>query len=880
MIGRALGHYHIVERIGAGGMGEVYRATDTRLGRDVAIKVLPQAFSDDPARQARFEREARVLASLNHPNIAAIYEFGAIDGIQFLVLELVKGVSLADRRMAGVMPVAEALRVCRDIAIGLEAAHESGILHRDLKPANIMLTAEGTVKLLDFGLAKALADESPAQDGSRSPTLTTPLTRRGVRLGSAGYMSPEQARGRSVDKRTDIWAFGCVLYEVLSGRQAFPGESDSDSIALILKGEPAWDALPVSTPAGIKSLLRRCLQKDAGGRLRDIGDARIEIEESLNGDSSPSGPTVAPAAGWRRAILWCAAGLLVGGLAGAAAIRQLGPAPPKRPLMRFSAVTNFAGVEAQPSLSPDGRSVAFVSNRDGRYDIYVGLVSGGSLVRVTSDPNLEARPRWSPDGAKIAYARLNDSGFFDIWIVPALGGTPRRILTGASDPSWSPDGGTLAYMNIADRFIWLADSNGGNRRPITKKPLDPFIYHNQPAFSRDGRRIAFLRRGDGPYAELAIADLGSGTIRQLTDDGASALSPAWSSDDRFIYFGSSRGGAVNIWRMPVQGGEPEQLTAGQGEDAELDLSADGRRIVFSSYRTNTNIAELPVGSQDRQLALKWLTTDSARGESGPAYSPDGRRIAYFSNRRGAENETIWSMDADGAHPTQLLDDRQVNIFPRWSADGRMVFFTSRPSGPGASRFWTSRKLWKVGVSGGLPEDLHIEVSEPFWGDVGRDDRVLFRGPNGEARVFDPKTGRTETLQGVRGSILRWSPDGRRVAYAVNPRQENDPDAGVWIRGFDGSPRQIFRGWVVWYAWVSPEELFVAEGKPDLRGVLWRVRPEGPAPQPVLAPIPLEYYHWSPNPTRFWFDANPDGRRIIAAISEFREADIGMLENIH
>src|SRR5712664_4015382 len=296
--GRRLGPYEILTAIGAGGMGEVYRAHDTKLGRDVAIKVLPEAFAHDPERLSRFQREAKMLASLNHPNIATIHGLEQSGGTSYLVMELVSGETLADRVKAGPLGIEEALKIAVQIAEALEAAHEKSIIHRDLKPANVKVTPEGKVKVLDFGLAKAFAGDAANDDPSNSPTLSAAATMRGVILGTAAYMSPEQARGKSVDKRTDIWAFGCVLYELLTGRQAFHGEDITEILAAVLKEEPDWQTLPAATPMKIRDLMRRCLQKDVNRRARDAGDVRIEIEEAV------AAPTAAPTTGVPVTIQW------------------------------------------------------------------------------------------------------------------------------------------------------------------------------------------------------------------------------------------------------------------------------------------------------------------------------------------------------------------------------------------------------------------------------------------------------------------------------------------------------------------------------------------------------------------------------------------------
>ncbi|MGH9777049.1 MAG: protein kinase domain-containing protein [Candidatus Acidiferrales bacterium] len=872
MIGRTLGQYRVVQKLGAGGMGEVYRAADTRLGRDVALKFLPEVFARDPDRLARFEREAKLLASLNHPNIAAIYGLEEADGVRFLVLELVEGETLAERLASGSLPVEEAVAVCRQIAEGLESAHSKGIIHRDLKPANIKITPEGKVKVLDFGLAKAFEGEAAARDLSQSPTMSDIATRSGVVLGTAAYMSPEQARGKTVDTRTDIWAFGCVLYESLSGLPVFHADTVSDTVAGILRGEPDWQFLPAETPASLRRLLRRCLQKDAARRLQHMGDARLEIEEALVGPEEA--PTiVAPRRDWRRLALLCAGSLLVGALAASLVVLQVRP-PPGQAAMQFSVVTNFAGVEAQPTLSPDGRSVAFVSNRDGQYDIYVGLVTGGSLIRITSDPNLKARPRWSPDGSKIVYARLNETGLWDIWVVPALGGTPRRLIAGGTDPAWSPDGKQLAYAHAVAGTLWVADATGGNPRAVTERE-NIVVTHRQPAFSRDGRRLAFVRRGGGPYGELAVVEIESGKIQELTRDGRLALSPVWSPDDRSIYFASGRGGTVNIWKIAAAGGEPVPITAGQGADAELDLSADGRRLVFSVYRENQNLAEVDLAAPGKP-ALKWLTSDSARSESGPAYSPDGRRIAYFSGRQGTEFETIWVMEADGSNAVQLVDDGRTNVYPRWTPDGRELIYSSRPR---EMLFTSELEVRRLPLTGPPAEILNVTTASPLSG-MTSDGRVLIMDATGRTGWREPGTKRVEW---VNTACRRFPPPtvargGVALACVSRASDKGEPEQGLWVYLPGGISRQVFRGWVVSFAWVNDEELIVVEGKPDLSAAVWRVWADGRAPARLPLMLPISYTFRILQPV-LQFDVHPDGRRLVMSAHEVLEADIGMIENL-
>ena len=865
--GVTLGPYQIEALAGAGAMGEVYRARDTRLDRTVALKLLPADVAAIPGFLQRFEREARAIAAVEHLNICPLYDVGADQGRHFLVMQFVEGETLADRIARGPIPVRDAIAIARQIAAGLDAAHGRGIIHRDLKPANIRLTSDQQVKLVDFGLAKAL---SPLSDGDDLLTRSVSPSEAGQILGTAAYMSPEQARGQTVDKRTDIWAFGGVLFEMLTARRPFPGASIADTFAAILGQEPDWNTLPAATPRRLRELLRRCLQKDPARRLRDIGDASFDLD-----DATVDFETVAPAGNrpprsLSTLIPWAVAALAIALAAGTMLFQRPTPERETPGSMRFSLVTNFAGVEAQPALSPDGRSVAFVSNRDGQWDLYVGFVTGGALVRLTNDGNVEARPRWSPDGTKLLYARLNEAGLQDIWVTPAFPGTPRRVIASAFAPSWSADGRQIAYSS--GNVIWTSDADGANVKQVTQAEPAP-IFHDQPAFDHTGRSVAFIRRRLGPRSELAVADLATGTIRDLTKDEALALSPAWSPDDRFIYFSSSRGGTLNIWRLTVASSELAQITAGQSDDAEVDLSKDGTRIVFASYRANTNLAEISLDSASLGVR-KWLTKDLSRSETAPRYSPDGRRIAFFTNRSGAEREGIWVMEADGTNPTQLVEDnRRTNVYPRWSADGQHLIYYSRAG-------WDSDQppdLRRIPIAGGAPEVLAIKPWFPYWGwgDIDRDGRILYRTSPTTGEVLDLRTNRREAVPDLLGDPM-WADDGKLYAYAARaegPAVSGKP--GLWLAALGGQARQVFDGWVVWFAWDSHGNLLFIEGRPDLKGILWRLSPTG---QRTVLLKEIAFFKRPADGT--WiarFDVHPDGRRIVVEGLENYESDIGMIE---
>jgi serine/threonine protein kinase len=397
--GTTLGAYEILERIGEGGMGVVYRAKDTRLGRDVAVKLLSDGFAEDAERLARLQREARILASLNHPGIGAIYSLEEASGTHFLVLELVPGETFAERLARGTLPLREAIPLFAQIAEAMEAAHEHGILHRDLKPSNVKLTPDGKVKILDFGLAKALPPSHPEDSLSSSPTLTR-HTEAGIVLGTAPYLSPEQARGRPLDKRTDVWAFGCCLYEALTGKAAFLGETLSDTIANILQREPDWTRLPRSTPPALARLLRRSLEKDPAERLRDLGDARLELMEA-------SREPIAPAPDEKRSWMPWALGLgALGVLLAAIVVPRFAPEPDEGiRLTNVRRVTSFPGDETQPALSPDGEFVLFVSRRSGNRDLWLKNLSGGDPISSPPIPPTTSTRPGLPTGPRLRSGR-------------------------------------------------------------------------------------------------------------------------------------------------------------------------------------------------------------------------------------------------------------------------------------------------------------------------------------------------------------------------------------------------------------------------------------------------------------------------------------------
>ena len=777
--GDRLGPYEVTGFLAAGGMGEVYRARDTTLGRDVAIKVLSDLFLDDAERRCRFEREARLLATLNHPNIASIYGFvdsGEADRpLRGLVMELVEGETLAGRLAHGDkpgIPVREALSITRQVADALEAAHEQGIIHRDLKPGNVKVTSKGIVKVLDFGLAKAAVRPRSHETPIPDPLQSKP-TELGVMVGTLPYMSPEQARGAAVDARSDIWALGCLLFELFTGRSPFEGETPSDTIARILERQPDWSVLPRETPDGIRDLLRRSLAKDPNQRIARMADVRTRIAEceAKNFDAALT---------WRRIqatvprIAWAAATITVFGAG--YGIYRLWPersAPVPR-LANPMQITAAVGLEDYPTWSPDGRTLAYESIQMGNWDIWVSQPGGDTAVNRTADfPGDDRYPSWSPDGRWIALWSSRDGGGY--FVMPAVGGRASKIgsTPGTTAPyhgaaAWSADGTELAYVNyepIGNTFKAFLEIVSIVSRETRRLAL-PGLQETRLdlSWSRDGRFMAYVDAAQ-PTAEttqLRILRLADGGIVDMTDARFKVRSPQWATDGRSIYFVSNRIGAADLWWQPIEQdgsprGQPQQVTSGlemlhatllptgtklaysKGRwvsnvwrvpiyadrpatwaDAEqvtfeeafiemMDVSRDGQRILFSSDQSGNQ----DLWSMPLGGEATRLTSDSAP-EWGPALSPDQHQIAFFSSRTG--DREIWVMPAEGGPARQLTSSKGLDAGTGWSPDGREIAFRSERLG--------SSDVWVMKSDGSDPQVLAQDPAGDYSPDFSPDGRFL------------------------------------------------------------------------------------------------------------------------------------------------------------
>lgn len=765
--GTRLGAYEVVRPLGAGGMGEVYLARDTRLGREVAIKVLPAAFAQDPERLARFEREAQVLASLNHPNIAAIYGLEQDGLTRFLVLEYVPGETLH-----GPLPVEEALAIVRQIGDALEAAHEKGIVHRDLKPANVKVTPEGQVKVLDFGLAKAFTEEP----SDSALTLTAGATRAGVVLGTAAYMAPEQARGKPLDKRADIWAFGCVLYELLTGKQAFPGETASDSLAGILTKEPDWAALPAGSP---ETVLRRCLQKDPKLRLRDIGDARWHLAEA----PLASAPSARHGWPWWAALAALAAGLALGSSARwwrkpEKAFWKIPAAAPRR-------VMQQAGVVNHAAISPDGNQFVYVLENE----VYLQALGGGEPRKLTSDGYPKQVTRFSPNGDRLIYARYTkDEKSAALFSLDLPQGLPRLLLEDAQKGVWSPDGQRLAFVRHSNKEAFVGDAEGKDPRPLG--PASTFSWAMSLDWSPDGSLIALSDK-----ARVFLVTPDGRSRKELP--GVRAVSMVFTPDGQFLLAQMGYAGYWCIWQVPVRGGPAVPFATVPYEASNPTLSRDGQKLLAVFHKDEMHVALAGSGAP---ASSSWRQISFGDGEAFPALSPDEKRIAYadwgrtggirIANVDGSDPRTfpattyvmdlawvpdgsgliysgrdqLWTIRLDEGKPRQLALDAGRKGYPSYTADGRTVVF---------QRIQENKdEVWKVPAEGGPAQMLATGGHFPRASPVGN--RVAyFRQPapgQWQLHVLDLSSGQDQvaasaaTLAAYRPYTCppRWSPDARHL----------------------------------------------------------------------------------------------------------------------
>jgi serine/threonine protein kinase/Tol biopolymer transport system component len=815
LIGHTLGGYRLQSLLGAGGMGEVYLARDPKLGRDVAIKILPRSVTGDPDRLARFEREARMLAALNHPNICAIYGLEEADGVRFLILERVDGETLDARlnartptpraasRAATVpaptalgstdvargftraegLPIDEALSIARQISEALEAAHDKGIVHRDLKPANIKITPESVVKVLDFGLAKSTADAS-APDLTRSPTVTIGGTRDGVILGTAPYMSPEQARGKPIDKRTDIWAFGCVLYEMLTGRVPFAGETVSDTIGKILEHEPDWSALPAATPASVRRLLQRCLEKDLKRRQRDIGDARLELEDAL--DERPMPGEVASRDGRQGYRLFVAAiGLLaIGGIVGAMVAGSMktgsnaSPSTPVHFVVVLPANQRLGGLDFRSvSIAPNGALIAYVATRGGPTQLFLRQANSLDITAIPGTTNA-TDPFFSPDSQWIAF-------FADGQLkkVSVSGGAPIKLCDApvGLGGHWGTDD-TIVFAATTGSGLSLVPAGGGTPKKITT--LDAAhgeFSHRWPEWLPDGKAVMFAAGSVGSWddAQIVAQSLASGERSVLVRGGTN---PHYVPSGHLIY---ARGGV-----MMAVSFDPVRLTVTGTPVRVLDnilQSSDGAAQLSVSQEGSAVYIAGGVDSDQRRLVAVDRTGTATpfavgpRRYVAPRLAPDDRKLLVTVEGQTAD---LWLYDISSGEMSQTTFDASASD-PLWTLDGLRVTFSSNKSGV-PNLFWTD--VFQPGPFERLAPSDNLRIPGS-WSPVGPTLAFVEQMPATGRDIWLLPLDRDRAARPLIASpsdesAPRFSPDGRSLAYVSNETGRNE----VYVRSVTDSSR--------------------------------------------------------------------------------------------
>jgi Tol biopolymer transport system component len=804
MIGTTLHHYRIVRPLGRGGMGEVYAAEDTKLNRTVALKVLSQITAADPERLSRFQREAKAIAALNHPNVVTIYSVEEADGVPFLTMELVEGKPLDALIPRGGMKPAALLELAVPLTDAVSAAHQRGIVHRDLKPSNIMVGTDGRLKVLDFGLAK-LTQETVGDPAAETATTEQLTAHHGV-IGTAAYMSPEQAEGRPVDHRSDIFSLGILLYEMATGTRPFKGEGAMSILSAIIKDAPvpAVDVNP-GVPLELDHVIRRCLVKDPSRRYQSAVDLRSDLEDLAH--ANPIGRR--PFAG-RRPIQWLAAVATLVAI-GAAVMVWRGRGD-RVPSATFSKLTSMPGREWFPSLSPDGKWVVYAAETEGNFDIFLQSVSGSNPVNLTKDSAADDdMPAFSPDGDRIAFRSSREGG--GLFVMGRTGEAVRPVTRTGFNPAWSPDGSELAFTSLRMDInpqnsegaveLWIVGATGHEPRRIFEGDAI------QPSWSPHKRRIAFARRG-GTRRNTDIWTIppGGGEPVALMNDAPLDWNPIWAPDGKHLYFVSDRSGTMNLWRMAIDEesgkarGEPEPIVTPAPFFAHPTISADGAHLAYSSVLRTTNIQRLALDPSAAPVGDPvWVTTGS-RLWSNPDPSPDGQFVVYYSTVEPVGH--LYVSRADGTGQRQLTGDPAFDRVPHWSPDGKWISFFSNRSG--------RLQIWKIRPDGGDLQQITDGADETAYSTWSPDASQLAATLAGtpkhpESYIVDLSRRwseqRPEKLPPIPGSEYpltpnSWSPDGRRLIGWAGPAS---PSLGVVMYTLETQTYERLTNFGEWPVWL-------------------------------------------------------------------------------
>ncbi|HEV3196880.1 MAG TPA: protein kinase [Bryobacteraceae bacterium] len=767
--GTRLGPYEILSSLGAGGMGEVYRARDTRLSRDVALKILSPRVAGDAGRRARFESEARTAGSLNHPNIVAVFDFGQHLETAYIVSELVEGESLRVLLGRGPLPVRKAVDIGVQIADGLAAAHAAGIVHRDVKPENVMITRDGRVKLLDFGLARQLFPSGQVLDEHDST-----LTDEGVLLGTLGYMSPEQVRGKPVDQRSDMFSLGTILYEMLSGRRAFDRPSPVETLHAIITADPPEFGAGAGIPLALESIVRHCMEKAEQERFQSAWDLAFALE-AFSGHSLSDRVSVPGGRhlGRRRTMgVLVLSSFLAGALITYLAVRVLSQERHIPAKALYAQITNESGAELFPSLSPDGRFLAFASRSPGNWSIYLQGIADSEPVNLTADSVSDnTQPALSPDGKLIAFRSEREGG--GVFLMNVAGKSIRRLTDSGYNPAWSPDGREILCADESitrpeDRQmpvsrLWAVDVATGTKRLVS--PGDVV----QPQWSPHGQRIAYWAIDKSGHRDIWTIPARGGTPVPVTHDDALDWSPAWSPDGKYLYFSSDRAAGMTLWRAPINEssgrvlGPLEPVRTPSRYAGHLSFARDGHRMAYVQASFSANLRRVvfdPV--TERVLDEPKDITEPTREATRPAISPDGEWLAF--NSAGVE-EDLFLVRADGTGLRQLTHEGHKDRGPRWSPDGQRIAFFSKRSG--------NSEIWTVSVDGRAEQVTFLagpNVNWPIWSPDGRSLVYTIFGL-GSFMVDIGKSWARQTpvelapwgTSGEQFSAWSWSPNGQKLA---------------------------------------------------------------------------------------------------------------------